>query len=152
MSEAAQRGMDIFNGKGHCTLCHSGPAFSDQSFRNIGVGMDKEKPDVGRSAVTKDERDWGRFKTPGLRNVAKTPPYLHDGSEATLMDVVNYYNRGGIPNRNLDPAMLPLHLTAAEKEDLVAFLEALTGDFPVMGPPSFPENAPSVPGTEGGSR
>jgi len=152
MSESAQRGMAIFNGKGHCTPCHSGPMFSDQSFRNIGVGMDKENPDVGRSAISKDERDWGKFKTPGLRNVAKTPPYLHNGSEATLMDVVNYYDRGGIPNKNLDPAMLPLHLTAAEKEDLVAFLEALTGDFPVMGPPPLPENAPSGAGAEGWSR
>jgi cytochrome c peroxidase len=152
MSASAQRGMAVFNGKGHCTPCHSGAMFSDQSFHNIGVGMDAEKPDAGRSAISKDERDWGKFKTPGLRNVAKTPPYLHNGAEATLMDVVNYYDRGGIPNRNLDPAMLPLHLTGTEKNDLVAFLEALTGSYPVMGTPPLPENARSGADAEGGSR
>jgi len=152
LSASAQRGMAIFNGKGHCTPCHSGAMFSDQSFHNIGVGMDKEKPDVGRSEISQDDRDWGKFKTPGLRNVAKTPPYLHDGSEATLLDVVNYYDRGGIPNRNLDPAMLPLHLTESERQDLVAFLEALTGNYPVMEAPPLPQNVGSGAGTEGGSR
>jgi cytochrome c peroxidase len=141
MSAAAVRGMKIFNGKGHCTPCHSGPMFSDQGFHNLGVGMNKPKPDVGRIEVTKDPKDWGRFKTPGLRNVAVTFPYLHDGSEKTLMDVVEFYNRGGIPNRNLDPLMQPLNLTGQEKENLVAFLEALTGPFPVLETPPLPPDA-----------
>ena len=141
MSAAAVRGMKIFNGKGHCTPCHSGPMFSDQGFHNLGVGMNKPKPDVGRLEVTKDPKDWGRFKTPGLRNVAVTFPYLHDGSEKTLMDVIELYNRGGLPNRNLDPLMQPLNLTRQEKEDVVAFLEALTGPFPVLEAPPLPPDA-----------
>jgi cytochrome c peroxidase len=141
MSRAAVRGMKIFNGKGHCTACHSGPMLSDQSFHNLGVGMDKPDPDVGRSKITGDPGDWGRFKTPGLRNVAVTFPYLHDGSEKTLMDVVEFYNRGGIPNRNLDPLMQRLNLTRQEKKDLVAFLEALTGPFPVLAAPPLPPDA-----------
>jgi cytochrome c peroxidase len=153
LSPAAVRGMNLFNGKGHCTPCHSGPMFSDQSFHNLGVGMDKADPDLGREAVTKDPRDRGRFKTPGLRNIALTGPYLHDGSEKSLMDVVEFYNRGGIPNSNLDPAMLPLALTQREKADLVAFLEALTGPFPVLGAPAFPPDATGGGGVpEGGAR
>lgn len=146
MKPEAIRGMRIFNGKGHCTACHSGPAFSDQSFHNLGIGMEKDNPDVGRSAISKDPADWGKFKTPGLRNVSLTHPYLHDGSEKTLMDVVNLYDRGGVPNRNLDVAMLPLALTASEKRDLVAFLEALTGPIPQVTLPTLPPDA------EGGAR
>jgi len=146
MTPAAIRGMRIFNGKGHCTACHSGPAFSDHSFHNLGIGMGKDDPDIGRAAITKDPADWGKFKTPGLRNVALTHPYLHDGSEKTLMDVVTLYDRGGVQNRNLDVAMLPLALTASERRDLVAFLEALTGPVPQVSPPTLP------PDVEGGAR
>ena len=139
MSPAAVRGMHLFNGKAHCTPCHSGPLFSNQGFHNIGVGMDKENPDLGRFDHTKNAADRGKFKVPTLRNIAETPPYLHDGSEKTLMDVVEYYDRGGIPNPGLDPLMLPLHLTPREKSDLVAFLEALTGPVPQIEVPEFPE-------------
>jgi cytochrome c peroxidase len=140
MSKSAVRGMNVFNGKGHCVVCHSGPMFSDQSFHNLGVGMDKPNPDIGRMKVTNDPADWGRFKTPGLRNVAQTYPYLHDGAEATLMDVVEFYNRGGIQNRNLDPLMVRLNLTHQEKLDLVAFLEALTGPVPEVTVPELPKD------------
>jgi cytochrome c peroxidase len=150
MSAAAIRGMDIFNGKGHCSPCHSGPMFSDQSFHNIGVGMDAADPDLGREKITNDPEDRGRFKTPGLRNCALTHPYLHDGSEKTLMDVVEYYDRGGIQNPNLDPMMLPLQLTQREKEDLVAFLEALTGPFPVLEAPALPPDAGGSESSKGG--
>ncbi len=150
LSPAAVRGMELFNGKAHCTPCHSGPLFSDQSFHNIGVGMDKSEPDVGREAVTKNPDDRGAFKTPGLRNVALTHPYLHTGSEKTLMDVVDYYNKGGIMNANLDPLMLPLQLTRREKEDLVAFLEALTGSVPVIQAPALPPDAGTQGSTQGG--
>jgi cytochrome c peroxidase len=150
MSAAAVRGLAIFNGKGHCTPCHSGPMFSDQWFHNIGVGMDAEKPDLGREAITNDPRDRGKFKTPGLRNIALTHPYLHNGAEKTLMDVVEYYNRGGIRNDNLDPMMLPLKLTQREKDDLVAFLEALTGKVPVMKAPALPPDAEASDIPKGG--
>ena len=149
MTPAAVRGMNLFNGKGHCTPCHGGPAFSDQGYHNIGAGMDRKDPDLGREVVTKDPRDRGRFKTPGLRNCALTGPYLHTGSEKTLADVIAYYDRGGIANPNLDPLMLPLRLTAREKADLVAFLEALTGTQPNITPPTLPEAGAAQ---EGGSR
>jgi cytochrome c peroxidase len=149
MTPTAVRGLGLFNGKGHCSPCHSGPAFSDQGYHNIGVGMDKKNPDLGREAVSKDPRDRGRFKTPGLRNCALTHPYLHTGYEKTLADVIDYYDRGGTPNPNLDPLMLPLNLTSREKADLVAFLEALTGSQPNITPPALPEGGPAQ---EGGSR
>jgi cytochrome c peroxidase len=149
MAPAAVRGLGLFNGKGHCSPCHSGPTFSDQGYHNIGVGMGKKNPDLGREAVSKDPHDRGRFKTPGLRSCALAPPYLHDGSEQTLADVIEYYDSGGIQNPNLDPLLLPLSLTPREKADLVAFLEALTGPQPNITPPALPEAAPAQ---EGGSR
>ena len=141
MSAEAVRGMKLFNGKGHCVACHSGPTFSDQSFHNLGVAMDKPKPDLGREAHTKNAKDRGKFKTPGLRNIAQTFPYLHDGSAKTLLEVVELYDRGGVKNANLDPLVFPLHLTSAEKRELVAFMEALSGTLPDIKPPSLPENS-----------
>ncbi len=150
LSPAAKRGMNLFTGKGHCSPCHSGPMFSDQSFHNIGVGMDAADPDLGLEKITNDPHDRGKFKTPGLRNVALTHPYLHNGSEKTLMDVVEYYNRGGVQNDNLDPMMLPLKLTQREKEDLVAFMEALTGTVPTMKAPPLPPDADASDAPKGG--
>lgn len=89
--------------------------------------MDKPSRDPGRYVVSGDKDDYGAFKTPSLRNVALTSPYMHDGSRATLEDVVEFYAKGGIPNENLDPGILPLKLTAGDKADLVEFLRALTG-------------------------
>lgn len=152
MSASALRGMHLFNGKAHCSTCHSGPAFSDQSFHNLGVGMNAPDPDIGREAVTKDPRDRGKFKTPGLRNVAETDPYLHDGSEATLMDAVNFYDKGGLPNSNLDPLVQPLSLTPREKGDLMAFLEALTGPVPEVSPPVFPPGPTPELAAPGGAK
>ena len=100
MSAAAVRGMGIFMGKAHCVSCHSGPLFSDQSFHNLGVGMDQPAPDLGREDVTKDPKDRGKFKTQGLRNVAQAGPYMHDGSKKNLHDVVDFYDDGGIKNPN----------------------------------------------------
>lgn len=111
---------------------------SDHSFHNIGVGMDRDDPDLGREAVTGNPRDRGRFKTPSLRNVALTWPYMHDGSVATLAEVVAFYDRGGIPNPNLDIFIMPLELTEAEQGDLVTFLEALTGTLPAIERPALP--------------
>lgn len=153
MSRSAIRGMALFNGKGHCTACHSGPTFSDQGFHNLGVGMDAETPNPGRQKVTGSAGDLGRYKTPSLLNVAVTPPYLHDGSEKTLMAVMELYNRGGVPNPNLDPQMLPLSLTKRQMQDLVAFMEALTGTYPVMeAPPLPPDDAQAANAGEGGAK
>lgn len=141
MSKEAVEGMEVFSGRGHCTACHSGPNFTDSRYHNLGVGyepMCRTFADVGRYAVTKCCWDMGAFKTPGLRNVACTPPYLHDGSERTLMDVVDFYNRGCTPNPWLDPVIFPLGLSEDDKHNLVEFLEALTGCYPVMCPPELP--------------
>ena len=138
LSAEAQRGMEIFNGKATCVACHSGPLFSDQSFHNLGIGMNATKPDIGREAVTKDPKDRGKFKTPGLRNVANTYPYMHDGQTPTLEAVVELHNKGGISNPDLDPLIKPLGLTDTEKKGLIAFLKALTGPEPVINAPKLP--------------
>jgi cytochrome c peroxidase len=103
--------------------------------------MDRPNPDVGREAVTKNRRDRGRFKTPPLRNVALTWPYLHDGSARSLEDVLDLYNRGGGPNPTLDPMMRPLGLTDQDKADLKAFMEALSGTMPAIAVPELPPDA-----------
>lgn len=140
MSPAAVRGMKLFNGKAHCSACHSGPNFTDGKYHNVGVGYVNGKfADEGRYVVTKNPKDRGAFKTPGLRSVALTAPYLHDGSEKTLEDVIEFYNRGGNPNPYLDKLMMPLHLTPQEKRDLVEFLKALTGEPVNITPPELPE-------------
>lgn len=141
LSESAERGMNIFFNKGHCSACHSGPNFSDASFHNIGVGMSKEKPDEGRMVVSKQLGDRGAFKTPTLREIARTAPYMHDGSEKTLEDVVEYYNKGGTANPQLDEEIYPLNLTDQEKKDLVTFLkEGLASkSYPLVKPPKLPE-------------
>ncbi len=138
LSASAARGLAIFEGKGRCWLCHSGPMLSNQSFHNIGVGMRAASPDVGREAVTGRPEDRGRFKTPTLRNVALTWPYLHDGSAETLDEVIEFYDDGGILNPNLDPRIMKLHLTETERHDLRAFLESLTGTLPRIDTPRLP--------------
>ncbi len=138
----ARRGLAVFSGKGRCVLCHGGPMLSDRSFHNLGVGMNRPSPDIGREAVTRLSRDRGRFKTPSLRNVALTWPYLHDGSAGSLDDVLDLYVRGGEPNPNLDPMIRPVPLTGAERADLKAFLTALTGTLPLVREPSLPPGEP----------
>lgn len=120
-------GLKVFKRVG-CDNCHFGPNFTDGTFRNIGVGMDAENPDLGRYNITKDKKDWGAFKVPTLRQVAYTYPYMHDGSEKTLDDVIEYYDRGGNKNPNLHPLMRPLNMTAEDKKALKAFMIALSGD------------------------
>jgi len=123
LSEAAERGKKVFFNKGHCSACHVGPVFSDGAFHNIGLGMDKDGADHGRHVVTKVEGDKGSFKTPTLREIGRTGPYMHDGSLKTLEEVVDYYDKGGTPNPYLDEEIFPLKLTAEEKADLVTFLK-----------------------------
>jgi cytochrome c peroxidase len=141
MSASAVRGQALFNdpAKGNCAICHDGFNFSDSDFHNLGVGMKAKKPDLGRFDVTKTEKDKGAFKTPTLRNLADTAPYMHDGSEKTLDDVVAFYDKGGEKNPQLDGRIHPLGLTPGERADLVAFLNALNGDKVAVAAPKLPE-------------
>jgi cytochrome c peroxidase len=130
ISESAKRGRALFFGnKASCTACHVGANFTDEKFHNLGVGMDAAKPDLGRFDVTKDPKDKGAFKTPTIRNVALSPPYMHDGSQKTLEEVVEWYDKGGHPNANLSDKVKKLNLTKQEKADLVAYMKSLTGEF-----------------------
>jgi cytochrome c peroxidase len=115
--------------------------FSDNAFHNLGTGMDKPDPDVGRFAVTHDPKDWGAFKTPTLRDVAETAPYMHDGSLKTLREVVDLYDKGGTLNKNLDKDIKPLKLSSDQRSDLVEFLRALSGESwqSVKAPDNLPE-------------
>ena len=143
ISEAALRGEELFRGKAGCSQCHLGFNFSDAHldlYHNIGVGMTEEGFDPGRYAETQIIAHQGAFKTPTLRNVVETAPYMHDGSLATLEEVIDYYNQGGEPNDFLDPKIAKLDLTEHERADLIAFLEALTGEVP-----EFARRAPTLP-------
>lgn len=140
ISESAKRGREIFfSAKGNCTACHVGANFADEKYHNIGIGMDQEEPDLGRFVVTKEEKDKGAFKTPTVRNVALTAPYMHDGSLATLEDVVEWYVKGGHPNPHLSKDIKKLELNDEQKKDLVEFMKALTGDFPKVESGRLPE-------------
>lgn len=129
ISESAKRGHKIFIEKAKCFDCHFGPDFTRDDFRNIGLYNGKEYNDAGRFNVTGDSTDLGKFKVPGLRNIAYTAPYMHDGSFKTLRDVIDYYDNPDkfVKNRiNTDPLITPLNLTEQEKQDLEAFLLTLS--------------------------
>jgi len=131
MSSQQIRGFRIFTDpeKGNCATCHKAPNFSDDGFHNTGLASyGHADPDLGRYAVTPVEANKGAFKTPGLRNVAATGPYFHDGSVTSLAEVVEFYAQGGIVKTNLSQDIKPLRLSPQDKADLVAFLNALTGD------------------------
>jgi len=160
LSSSEARGLRIFRRKANCANCHEvswdNALFTDNRFYNIGIGFDElritlpsfliqakanvseaihnlndvQKEQLGRFIVTRNTKDIGAYKTPTLRNISLTAPYMHDGSLKTLRDVVDYYDKGGKPNAYLNPAIFPLHLTTQEKEDLVAFLGTLTGYLP----------------------
>ncbi len=138
LSESAKKGLDLFNGKALCSSCHLGFNMTDNSFHNIGVAMVKPNPDLGRYKVTNIEEDKGKFKTPTLRDVERTAPYMHDGSIKTLEAVIEFYNKGGEPNNWLDPKLKPLNLTEGEKKDLLAFLKDLNGLPILIEPPILP--------------
>ncbi len=148
LDAAAIRGFAIFTDKtrGNCSSCHTVgekfALFTDGKFHNIGAGMnsDGELTDMGRYTHTGSDTDRGAFRTPSLRNVAKTAPYMHDGSLKTLKDVVDFYVGGGNSNPQLDREIIPLKLSSQDRRDLVIFLEALTGDIPSnAGPPGRDE-------------
>ena len=121
LDDVEKAGLAVFRGKARCTTCHAGPNFTDENFHNTGIAWrDGSLADQGAGE--------GKFKVPTLREVARTAPYMHDGSLKTLEDVVDYYDRGGNANPNLDEDLRPLHLTAEEKSALVAFLRSLSGN------------------------
>ena len=150
MSPAAIRGMAVFSDpkKANCAVCHpigeKDALFTDNKFHNIGVGVSDEKPkDMGRFNVTKVDADRGAFKTPSLRNITQTAPYMHDGSEATLEEVRDFYIGAGNSNPWRDKEIKVLeHLTGRERADLMEFLNALTGELPPnVGPPEAQKSA-----------
>lgn len=137
LSEAAQRGMKLFFGKANCGACHSGPNFTDNAFHNIGVAG----TDEGRHVISKSLGDKGAFKTPTLREIARTAPYMHDGSLKTLEEVVEHYNKGGNPNEQLDEEIYALNLTKEQVADIVTFMkEGLACDnYPDHKAPELPQ-------------
>jgi cytochrome c peroxidase len=126
LDDRERAGLWVYESKGGCWRCHSGPNFSDEGFHDTGIGAQDGVPLAGRFDVTEDESDRGKFKTPTLRGVALTAPYMHDGSIATLEEVVAYYRHGARANKNLDPNLKPLELSDDDAAALVAFLRALS--------------------------
>jgi len=139
LTEAQKRGWELFDQ--HCSMCHTPPLFSNYRFFNAGVGMDKDPPDQGRKAVTGKDSDLGKFRVPALREVANTAPYFHDGSVATLEEAVALMAAGGKDNPNLSPMLKAIReakLSEQDRKDIVEFLKALSGEFPVIEPPELP--------------
>jgi cytochrome c peroxidase len=141
ISAAAQHGLLLFREKARCTKCHSGFNFTDEKFHNLGIGWDDNKVDLGRYMVTTNPEEINAFKTPTLREIARSAPYMHDGRFKTLEDVVNFYNKGGVKNPHQDNLIIPLELTEEEKHDLVEFLHTLNGEGwqQAKAPTSFPK-------------
>lgn len=127
LMEAARRGLALFRGKANCHICHREPLFTDNRFHNTGVSWDANPRDLGLAEVTGREDDRGKFRTPPLRDLLHSAPYMHDGSMASLEEVIDFYSRGGNPNPNVDPAIQPIRLTPSEKADLALFLRSLNG-------------------------
>ena len=139
LTDAQKRGMEIFMDRGQCSVCHTPPTFSGGSFQNAGVGAGK---DPGRMKVTKRDSDAGRFRVPTLREVANTHPYFHDGSVVGLEEAVKVMAAGGVDNPHLSSVLKSVRdakLTDQDVKDLVAFLGALSGEFPRMDPPVLPQ-------------
>ncbi|HEB72362.1 MAG TPA: cytochrome-c peroxidase [Nitrospirae bacterium] len=169
LSASEKRGFELFEGKARCVQCHNGFNFTDEQYHNIGVGWDTGKVDLGRYTVTKRREHIGAFKTPSLREITTTDPYMHNGSIETLEEVIEFYNRGGVGNPFLDIEMkrpsasleemldaldrieglvklesdegAALNLTRRDKADLLAFLKTLDGKGwrKIEEPDSFPK-------------
>lgn len=137
VSAGVKRGSDVFK-KANCDGCHSGVLFSDQQYHNVGIDMDEEEYDVGRYKVTSEEQHRGAFKTPTLRDIARSAPYFHDGSVPTLIEAVKLMAGGGSPNPHLDDLMEPKELTDQELADLLEFLGSLSQ-------PSSYDQVPDLP-------
>lgn len=122
-----RQGLWIFESRGRCWKCHTGDNYTDEAFHNTGIGFERKERDLGRYEVTKLDADRAKFKTPTLRAISRTAPYMHDGSLKTLADVVEFYNLGGAADDpGIDREMKPLGLSGKEVDQLVAFLKALT--------------------------
>jgi cytochrome c peroxidase len=131
----AKRGFDLFNGKAACAQCHTGWNFTDDGFHDVGIAGS----DLGRGARLPLEAMQFAFKTPTLRNIDRRAPFMHDGSEPTLAEVLDFYDKGGSAKRvSLAPEIVALHLTSKEKGDLVAFLQTLTSVDKSIEVPAFP--------------
>lgn len=134
-------GFKLFVGRAGCAVCHSAPNFTDDGFHNIGLASFGEgDPDMGRYAQRPLKLMKGAFKTPTLRDITRTAPYFHDGSATTLDEVIQHYSDGGVVTTNLSPNMKKIELCGSEKEDLVAFLNALTSPFVYISLPRLPPN------------
>lgn len=125
MSFAAVRGMELFSGKAKCSICHSGPLFTDHQFHNIGLTRNSDEQDEGRKKVTQEVFHNGAFKTPGLRGITSTGPYMHDGGLPDLKSVVEFYDLGGVSSKGKSPFISPIGMSQNEKNDLLEFLKAL---------------------------
>ncbi|HXS00870.1 MAG TPA: cytochrome c peroxidase, partial [Pyrinomonadaceae bacterium] len=135
ISMSAYRGWNIFQAI-RCNNCHDGVLFTDQQYHNIGIGMDQKEPDPGRGKVTNKPEDTGAFKTPTLRDIARSAPYFHDGSAKTLEEAVDIMLGGGKENPYLDKKNLQPHkLLPEQREDLLNFLRSLTVDCKLTKPP-----------------
>jgi cytochrome c peroxidase len=141
LTKQQKDGLDFFNKKGECAECHSGANFTDEKFANLGIGMDKTSPDPGREAITHKRGDWGKFKVPTLRDLARRALYMHDGSIKTLGEVLDIYAKGGLPNPHLDTRLTPFYMDAQTKQDLLAFLDSLNGEGwqKITPPTTFPQ-------------
>jgi cytochrome c peroxidase len=127
LTPLARRGFELFVGKGRCTSCHVGATLADAEFHNTGVAWRTGSvTDSGRFTISGTAQDVGAFKTPSLRNLALTAPYMHDGSLLTLTDVIDFYDRGGNRNPYLDPMIRPIGFSSDEKAALLAFLHSLS--------------------------
>lgn len=134
-------GFKLFNGKANCEVCHSAPNFTDNGFHNLGLASWADKnADVGRYAQKPIRILKGAFKTPTIRDIERTSPYFHDGSSTTLMEVVDHYDKGGVVKEGISPNIKALNLTEQEKQDLVAFMQALTSPFIPVSLPEIPYN------------
>jgi cytochrome c peroxidase len=172
LTAEARVGFELFEGKARCVQCHGGPLFSDEKFHALGVpdhpqifadafrhisfrrffrtlgapGVEGYTSDPGLYGVTKLRTDWGKFRTPSLREVSRTAPYMHNGTLATLEAVVAFYNAGGGTHANKSPRLRPLGLTVDEQRALVEFLESLSGDPVVIERPELPDYQPRALG------
>jgi cytochrome c peroxidase len=135
LSKKAKKGMDLFFGKAKCSICHNGPFFTDNQFHNIGVPA-SEEIDLGRQKITGEEFHERAFKTPGLRDLSLSGPYMHDGSLKSLKEVIEFYDKGGDDNENKSPFIGPIGLSDREENNLVEFLISLTSD----AFPGYPNN------------
>ena len=138
INESAKRGFKLFEDKAECAECHSGFNFTDDKFHNVGLSPNSKKVDAGRYEISKNQKEKGAFKTPTLRNIIHTAPYMHDGSIATLTDVIEHYDEGGVKNDNIDEKMGKLNLTIQDEVDLLEFLKTLSEVVKINEPKEFP--------------